>query len=653
MSDLPIRAITVCTKNHLDVGFTESEAKVLHDACRWLLPTAAAQGKRMREAGDGCGFVWTVPSFIAEHALEILDGDVLRSVEAGFAAGDIAWQALPFTTHTELLDEGLLDAAVAVARRLDVRFGKRTICAKLTDVPGHTLGLVRALARAGVEFLHVGVNYMSAMPKLPPLFRWRDEDGNEVVTAYSSFYGGEVRLPGEDHVLQWDVLGDNMEIPSEADQRARFAAIRAQHPGACVRAGRAEDWAGTDLRVRAASLPVITAEIGDSWVFGTGSDPWKTARFRELIRLRREWLESHRLVPGSRTLVALDRQLLLVAEHTWGLAVGASSHHDRTHWDNSDFAGIRRRGCWLGLEASWQEQRDHIDLAVAALDDPRLRSEAQAACDACAPTATDRTGWLAVDPATDMEIAGARIRLDARGAMVSLVSDGVERVAGNGALGLFRYRTYDDADCRRWCKEYATIKEDWLLGEFAKAGLERSRAISQLWEPRITACWRHGDQLEVDLAFPESAVREAGAPGRATVAYHIAPDGLTCRLTWWDKHPTRLPESLWWTFQLKVADPAAWRIDKSGRWIDPLDVASSGGRWLHGVQKGARNGSVRLHSRDAHLLALGDPLLYAFPDRQPDPSGGLHLNLANNLWGTNFPQWCGDDLAFRVSIHWR
>ena len=170
MPALPLRELIVATKSHADIGFTEPEAKVLHDACRWLLPLAAVQARRMRENGDG--FCWVVPAYLAELALEWLDGEDLRRVETGFACGDIAWHALPFTTHTELLDEGLLDALMSVSRRLDARFGKQTTCAKLTDVPGHPLALVRALARAGIQCLHIG-QFMARRTIAATLARWR------------------------------------------------------------------------------------------------------------------------------------------------------------------------------------------------------------------------------------------------------------------------------------------------------------------------------------------------------------------------------------------------------------------------------------------------------------------------------------------------
>ena len=35
-----------------------------------------------------------------------------------------------------------------------------------------------------------------------------------------------------------------------------------------------------------AQLPVITQEIGDTWIHGVGTDPKKVAQYRELLRWR-------------------------------------------------------------------------------------------------------------------------------------------------------------------------------------------------------------------------------------------------------------------------------------------------------------------------------------------------------------------------------
>jgi hypothetical protein len=651
--DTSIQRVVMTWKNHLDVGFTASEAKVVHDASRWHLPTAAALAQRLRQADGQARFCWTVPSWLAWHALETLEGAQLAAVEAGFAAGDLAWHGLPFTCHSELMDAGLAAWGLSLSQRLDARFGRRTRCAKQTDVPGHSLGLVGPLADAGIEVLHIGVNWMSAMPDVPPAFRWRDATGREVVVIYEGGYGDVARIPGDPAALLWQMVGDNMEVPSEADVRAAWTAAAKRFPGAVLSAGRMDDWAGDDLRARAASLPVVTGEIGDSWIHGTGTDPWKTQRLRTLLRLRRRWQAEGRFIPGSPGWDGFHAHLLLVAEHTWGVSMAAHTWHDERHWDNAAFARIRQRGCWRVAEASWQEQRDHIEAAIGALA-PDLAREAEAACAGLAPglraTAASRPA-VAGEP---LVVGSTTLIVDRRGALVSLRAGGVERIATGGALGLLRYRSYDDGDCRRYVGAYARCQDDWLLAEFAKRGLAGSQAVSRWWEPELRSLAVAGARITLDLSFAPEAVALAGAPASVGIDIEVGTRSLDFRLTWSGKHPTRLPEALWWSFQPRVEDPSSWRIDKLGALIDPAGTVARGGLWLHGIGEDvvADGHRLRFASPDAHLVALGEPLLYDFPDRRPDPAGGLHLNLVNNLWGTNFPMWCGDDLAFRASLEW-
>jgi hypothetical protein len=33
-------------------------------------------------------------------------------------------------------------------------------------------------------------------------------------------------------------------------------------------------------------LPVFNDEVGDTWIYGTGSDPWKVAAYRTVQRIR-------------------------------------------------------------------------------------------------------------------------------------------------------------------------------------------------------------------------------------------------------------------------------------------------------------------------------------------------------------------------------
>ncbi len=164
-------------------------------------------------------------------------------MEEGILAGDIAWHALPFTTHTELMDAELFRFGLSLSQSLDARFGRRTIAAKLTDVPGHTRAIIPLLAEAGVVFLHIGVNPGSTVPSVPGLFRWQDPDGAEVLVMYESGYGSAFEIPGLDHSLAFGHTMDNMGPQSPEQVLDVYREVRAHLPGARVFASTLSDFA--------------------------------------------------------------------------------------------------------------------------------------------------------------------------------------------------------------------------------------------------------------------------------------------------------------------------------------------------------------------------------------------------------------------------
>ena len=98
----------------------------------------------------------------------------LTNVDAAVRAGDLAWHALPLTTHTELLDAQLFRAGLGIGRELDRRFDRTTTAAKMTDVPGHTRSMVPLLAEAGaariaLPYLPTGWTRDALWPDLAPL----------------------------------------------------------------------------------------------------------------------------------------------------------------------------------------------------------------------------------------------------------------------------------------------------------------------------------------------------------------------------------------------------------------------------------------------------------------------------------------------------
>jgi hypothetical protein len=76
---------------------------------------------------------------------------------------------------------------------------------------------------------------------------------------------------------------------------------------------------------------------------------------------------------------------------------------------------------------------------------------------------------------------------------------------------------------------------------------------------------------------------------------------------------------------------------------------------MHALGKGFayKEGPHRLsvETIDAPVVALGERTPLGFSNDQPDLSKGIHSNLYNNAWGTNYIMWYGEDMRFRYLLH--
>lgn len=163
-----IRKVHLVFKTHLDIGFTDFASSVTDNYLFGYIPAAIKAAGEMNLPGQPKRFVWTLGSYLIDLALRTLRGEALLSLERALIKEDITYHALPFTTHSELCSREMFVAGLGIAKRLDDRFGKHTIAAKMSDVPGHTIGIVAPLAEHGIEFLHIGINGVARMPAVPP-----------------------------------------------------------------------------------------------------------------------------------------------------------------------------------------------------------------------------------------------------------------------------------------------------------------------------------------------------------------------------------------------------------------------------------------------------------------------------------------------------
>lgn len=670
------RTVHVVAKTHLDLGFTALAAEVEARYLGELFPRAIATAAALAERGGPERLVWSTGSWILHRALE--DPDPVRAgvVAEAVRQGHLAWHALPLTFHTELLDAPLARAALGISAELDERFGRRTTAAKMTDVPGHTRALVPLLAEAGVRFLHLGVNPAWPVPETPPAFRWRAPDGTEVVVAYQEGgYGGLVEVEGCPDVLAFLHAGDNAGPPSADEVVAAHADLRARFPGAEVRASTLDAFArALDASGAAAQLPAVTAEIGDPWLFGAGSDPQKVAAYRSLLRARTS--AAAELEPAEQR--AVDRQLLLVAEHTWGLDQKEVLPTE-PGWDAASLQALRASPAGRRFEASWAEQRAYVDAAAHLLTGfgrslpEGERDRPNPSVDGLVPVALegDRAGRLSDDLGP---LAGLAID-PATGALVGWrTASGRVLADPEHPLGLVAHQTFDEADYQRFYADLQPTAADewWARRDNTKPGIDAAGARSGRRTADEVAAWvgpgteGAGGALLVRLTFHDPvgagegpwevwlrwrATSVAGDRGGSAGA---AEAGLELEVWWAAKAATRLPEATWCSFVPPVTQPERWTLDKLGQAVSPLDVVRRGGRSLHAVGEGMAydgpDGALRIGTLDAPLVAPGAPNLLDADPPVPDLAGGFHVLLHDNCWGTNFPMWSEGPARFRFAL---
>lgn len=660
-----ITKVHLIFKTHLDVGFTDFAQAVVGRYFDFFIPQALDLAAQLRQSGSPEQFVWTTGSWLIYEYLEKAEPAARRRMEEAIVAGDIAWHGLPFTSYSELMDASLYRHGLSLAKRLDERFGKRTIAAKMTDVPGHTRAIIPLLASAGIRLLHIGVNAASCPPDVPPVCVWRDPSGAEIILVYhKSSYGEGMVIPGLTEALQFAFTNDNMGPQSSAAIQAVFQKTRQLFPQADVRASTLNEYARALLTIQD-RLPVLSAEIGDTWIHGVGTDPKKVAQFRTFQRLRQQWLSTGQSKASDPHLFAFSQNLLLVAEHTWGLDI--KEHlKDFTTYNPEAFQLARQQENFKKVEASWAEQRAYLEQALLTLANTSMAIEARAALRDLEAQTPEQRGFMPIhDFDQPRDTAYFTVQFNDQGALVGLQdrTSGLHWASNRQILGGFTYQTFSQADYERYYHQYNRNKRRtnaWARPDFTKPGIDSAQPESQIWQPTLQALWHrqdeHGDSFLAELSGPMEATRRYGCPRRLTSEFFFPRSTIALHLTfqWFQKNACRLPEALWLSFCLRLPQPQAWKLEKLGQFISPHEVVRHGNRRLHAIDRGVfyDDGFTRLalESLDAPLVAPGKPSLLDFHQRQADLSQGLHFNLYNNIWGTNHPMWYDEDAKFRFTL---
>ena len=674
-----MKKVYVVSKTHLDLGFTDYAENIRRKYIDEFIPSAVSLAEQVNIKTEK-RFIWTTGSWIIKEALNGSDKEKREKLIKALKNGNIVPHAMPFTTHSELFDEDTFDFGLTIVDEIDKIRGRKTVAAKMTDVPGHTKAIVPLLAKHGIKLLHVGVNGVSAVPEVPECFLWKCDD-SEIVVIYSGDYGGAFRCDLVDEVLYFDHTLDNSGAPSPDKVIEKLEKIRNEFSGYEVTAGTLDDFAEVIWTVKD-KLPVIEGEIGDTWIHGSAADPYKSAALRELMSLKRQWLKDGSMTRMSEEYIGFSDALLCIGEHTCGMD-SKMYFSDYENYLKADFQKARRndqvtvkhplRGFPQGMifrsvaagkeraysviEKSWQEQRAYIDQSLSCLSDEH-KAQAEAALKTLRPESPyDVSAYKKFDGKG--KLSDFALELNEFGGIGRLTYKGSEIIKENDRP-LLEYRSYTSRDYDFWFTHYArNMKTNggWGYPDFGKPLLKyydkkypNGQFYYSMTDARISES-ETKTQIYVNLKCDKVLSEKLGAPRKAQVIYTLDASGLTFDLSWFGKDANRSPEAI---FLHLYPNADEFTLIKLGCEIDYNSTVSMGGRNLHAVQKCRMKndgGDFELCNQHSPLISIGQGKILEYDNKIESPQkDGISYVLCNNVWGTNFPLWYEDNARFEFKI---
>jgi hypothetical protein len=336
--------------------------------------------------------------------------------------------------------------------------------------------------------------------------------------------------------------------------------------------------------------------------------------------------------------------------------------NDHQAYSAAEFAAAREKPNFRAFEASWKEQRAYITEAVRELEGSPLAKDACYQLETIKPE-LPKLPWIGHPLIENKTIDSSWLTGlgdPYTGALTKLTHKPSKRILADFAhtLAWLRYQTFSEEDYERFFHQYIRPEEQnngWSREDFTKPGIEKAHPISRFWRLEATGFYGEDNECWFGLNLEEESEANYSCPRVFYLRYvfnNEKPE-IDIDLLWFEKRACRLPEALWLSFEPPQPQGAKWFIEKLGQEISPLDVVENGNRHLHACSRVRMESDdlvMTIESLDAPLVAPGRPSLLNFNNELPDMTQGVHFNLYNNLWGTNFPMWLEDDCRFRFRL---
>lgn len=724
--------------SHIDVGYTERQEVIADFHAQFVrqavdLALSPAQKDRPPEARFKftCEGFWQVEQFLAQTQDRSRLHHAIREGLIELTAG--------YFHTTELPDQELLRRSLGFATTF-AKENKLPIHAAMScDVNGFSWGFVEALAEAQIRYFSVNLNhhhggYPFGRPLVP--FYWESPSGKRVLTWSGVAYhranvlglmGGltpdtDPAIPG----LDMPGSGKYVDVKDTAFAEQKLLPVLAHlektgypfdfiplmgsgtytdnSPPGDTCCGIVAQWNqkfGTQVRIRTATLAEFFAQLEkhaatmavhrgewtDWWSDGVASTPRDTMLYRNALRSRRmvQVLDPQGAIVNHERLDAIDRKLLLYAEHTFGYSRTSSASvlaeqiftRKTQHAVEADELAsgalwqiLRRRGegnftarrpfeyrvvnplpaaatSVVALPTDFWE-RTLIESGVRVVDtsgrvyphqlEPAPRGLSVSVLADLGPM---ETRVFRIVPASQSQAGAAApnphytIRWQDGQGIVSLMVAGNEVLDGSVPLGAPVYQVFPGFD--RWA-----------------AGRTSGRRIRQQPENTPGKC----TSIKRTVAGPlydrwEFAYEVPGATAYTLEAtfYHALPTiDLAVRLT---KTDVRDPEGMYVAFPFAIPG-GTWLFDKPGAPMRPGTDQLPGACCdyfclQHGAALISPRAGVVIATLDAPLVHVGHLRLWEY-NTTIQPVGALFSWLTNNKWETNFRILMGGAYEFRYRI---
>ena len=677
-----IKRIYLVSSCHLDLGFADTLVNIVNEYFDSYFPNAIRIAEELRQSDHEERLVFTTHSYLVwlyfncprDSGLHCPGPDELQSFRTAVANGDIAWHAFPFNAQPEVYDSSLVDFGFRLTMNISRDIGYIPIAMSQRDVPGLTRSIIPIMRNHNVVAITVGVNTACMPPAVPSAFKWVDPVSGQYVIGmwHPHGYGSQlgtidatdiVYVSGMSTALAFAIRSDNTGPPSVTEIYKNYENLKTLFPEAEIVASSYNEYV-QELLDHVDLLPEYKDEIGDTWIHGVGSDPWKTTKYREMLRQRRQCLDTNACDINEQSIFDFSAYLLKYGEHTWGKDI-KKFLHDTTNWPNEKFHQVHFGLNYIDVAVSWAEQRIwSIDYALDALQNTPLRNSIDSAIkelyfngninmdNFTLNQTCERVEFGPISISFDLDKMSIISLIDQRG-----TSNGkpLEYSGSNNPLALLTYNTYTGDDYKNFLEQYLLDKSlSYAYQDLGKPGLSDFDIDAIVEYPRVQHCWTKIDEesLTVRLqgTFSDEAVTKYGAsqtvyldimvPSKAT------DDGIKIELTLYivEKTSTRIPESLTVLFQPNpdLIDPKSLSVSKLGEYINVLDVIANGSKHVHASDEGIKYGSpvpLSVQSWDTEVITIGGVNLFPVPMETPDVGKGFGFNIYNNLWGTNYIMW--------------